>query len=129
MNSRELLLAGALLVMAGCESSPPGPGFEQLVLPNLKRHCVMFHNADGAQGELSLYPQTKHSQVGRASTQSELLLVAPGDVEGSYLFHKLVGSHLRVGGEGASMPYQRALLQKQDIDVIEQWIAQGARDN
>jgi hypothetical protein len=129
MNSRELLLAGVLLVMAGCEPSRPGPGFEQLVLPILNRHCVMCHMADGAQGELSLYPQTYQSLVGRASTQSELLLVAPGDVEGSYLFHKLVGSHLRVGGEGASMPYQRELLQKQDIDVIEQWIAQGARDN
>jgi hypothetical protein len=129
MNSRELRLAGLVLVLAGCESSQPGPGFEQRVVPILNRHCVMCHMVDGAQGELSLYPQPHAALVGTASTQSDLLLVAPGDVEGSYLYHKLVDTHLRVGGEGASMPYQRELLQKQDIDVIEQWIAQGARDN
>jgi mono/diheme cytochrome c family protein len=129
MNSRELRLAGLVLVLAGCESSQPGPGFEQRVVPILNRHCVMCHMVDGAQGELSLYPQPHAALVGTASTQSDLLLVAPGDVEGSYLYHKLVDTHLRVGGEGDSMPYQRDLLQTADIDVIEQWIVQGARDN
>ncbi len=129
MNRAKFLLAGVLFVMAGCEPSQPGPGFEQLIVPILDRHCVMCHMVDGAQGELSLHPQPYAALVGRASVQSDLLLGAPGDVEGSYLYHKMVGSHLRVGGEGASMPYQRDLLETKDIDVIEQWIAQGARDN
>ncbi len=129
MNRVKFLLAGVLLMLAGCESSQPGPGFEQLVVPILNRHCVMCHMLDGAQGELSLHPQPYAAIVGKASVQSDLLLVTPGDVEGSYLYHKLVGSHLQVGGEGASMPYQRDLLETKDIDVIKQWITQGARDN
>ena len=129
MNRVKFLLAGVLLMLAGCESSQPGPGFEQLVVPILNRHCVMCHMLDGAQGELSLHPQPYVALVGKASVQSDLLLVAPRDVEGSYLYHKLVGSHLQVGGEGASMPYQRDLLETKDIDVIKQWITQGARDN
>ncbi len=128
MNKRELLLAGLLLVLAACESSPPEPGFGQLIVPILNRHCVMCHMEGGAQGELSLHPQPYAALVGRASTQSDLLLVAPGDVEASYLYHKLVGSQLRVGGEGASMPYQRELLTAADIATIRQWIESGAPD-
>ena len=64
--------------------------------------------------------------MGVASSQSDLLLVAPGDVEASYLQHKLLGSHLSVGGEGDTMPYQRDLLVAEDIQAFEQWIAQGA---
>ena len=112
--------------LAGCEVSQPGPGFEQVIVPLLDRHCVMCHMSEGAQGQLSLYPQPHAELVGVASSQSELLLVAPGDIEASYLYHKLVGSHLSVGGEGDSMPYQRALLETEDIKAFEQWIAQGA---
>ena len=129
MSRVKFLLAGVLFTVAGCESSRPGPGFEQVIVPILNRHCVMCHMTDGAQGGLSLHPQPHAALVGVASTQCALLLVAPGDVESSYLYHKLVGSHLGVGGEGASMPYQRDLLQGNDIDAIRQWIAQGAHDN
>ncbi len=85
--------------------------------------------AGGAQGELSLHPEPYAALVGAASSQSELPLVTPGDVDASYLYHKLLGSHLEAGGEGESMPYQRALLGKEELGAIEQWIAQGAKDN
>jgi hypothetical protein len=126
VNRRNALLATLLLGLAGCEVSQPGPGFEQLIVPILDRHCVMCHMGEGGQGELSLYPRPHAALVGVASTQSDLLLVASGDVEASYLYHKLLGSHLGVGGEGDSMPYQRDLLEAKDIEAIEQWIAQGA---
>jgi mono/diheme cytochrome c family protein len=115
-----------LIGLTACEASQPGPGFEQVIVPILDRHCVMCHMSEGAQGELSLYPQPYAALVGVASSQSDLLLVTPGDVAASYLYHKLLGSHLGVGGEGESMPYQRDLLEAKDIEAIEQWIAQGA---
>ena len=126
MNGRDVLLATLLIGLAACEVSQPGPGFEQVIVPILDRHCVMCHMSEGAQGELSLYPQPYAALVGVASSQSDLLLVTPGDVEASYLYHKLLGSHLGAGGEGESMPYQRDLLETEDIKAIEQWIAQGA---
>jgi mono/diheme cytochrome c family protein len=126
VSGRYALLATLLFGLAACEVSQPGPGFEQVIVPILDRHCVMCHMSEGAQGELSLYPQPHAALVGVASSQSDLLLVTPGDVEASYLYHKLLGSHLGAGGEGESMPYQRDLLEAEDIKAIEQWIAQGA---
>ena len=129
------LLALLALGLCGCSSSEPeaepepGPGFAQVVVPILNRHCVMCHMEGGAQGELSLHPDPAGNLVGIASTQSEQLLVAPGDIEASYLYHKLTGSHLSVGGEGASMPYQRDLLAAEDVDGIRLWIEQGALNN
>ena len=136
MSWRDALLLVCLLAVAACDPGAPesesesgsgsGSEFQQVVVPLLNRHCVMCHMADGAQGDFSLHPHPHASLVGAPSTQSELMLVVAGDVEGSYLYHKLVGSHLSVGGTGASMPYQRELLDEADIDVIAQWIAQGA---
>ncbi len=129
MSRRDFLSLVLTLGVTGCEQSQPGPGFEQDIVPIFNRHCVMCHMVDGAQGELSLHPAPHAALVERASVQSDLLLVAPGDVEGSYLYHKLLGSHLEVGGEGASMPYQRDLLQASELNAIKQWIVQGAGNN
>jgi hypothetical protein len=132
MRRADALLVVLLLGLAGCDSSTtgaaPGPSFSQDIVPIFNRHCVMCHMVDGAQGEFSLHPQPHAALVGVSSSQSELLLVKAGDVEASYLYHKLVGSHLDVGGEGDSMPYQRALLDTSDLATIEQWIARGAGD-
>ncbi|MFL3656375.1 MAG: hypothetical protein ACJ04P_14980, partial [Halioglobus sp.] len=99
-----------LVFLSACESSPSDKAFEQTVEPILTQHCVMCHMAGGAQGELNLFPEPYANLVEVISSQSKLLLVDPGNVEASYLFHKLVGSHLKVGGEGVSMPYQRDSL-------------------
>ncbi len=84
---------------------------------------------EGAQGNLSLYPEPYRSLVDVKSSQSKLLLVKPGDPESSYLYHKLAGTHLEAGGSGHSMPYQRDLLPTKEMDTIEQWIADDAKDN
>lgn len=103
--------------------------FNQGVLPILKRHCIICHMAGGAQGEFSLYPDPYENLVAAGSKQSRFLQVKPGSVEDSYLYHKLVDTHLSVGGEGASMPYQRDLLESADIEIIRGWILQGAKRN
>lgn len=129
MKRRNTFALLPLIVLAGCDSAPPGSSFSQEVLPLLNRHCVMCHMEGGAQGEFSLHPDPYASLVGATSSQSELLMVVPGDTQGSYLYHKLQGTQLDVGGEGASMPYDRALLEHEDIVLVGQWIAQGALDN
>jgi hypothetical protein len=128
-NSPAGLLVVLVLGLGACDSSDPGPGFAQAVVPVLNRHCVMCHMEGGAQGELSLHPDPHANLVGVASTQSDLLLVAAGNVEASYLYHKLTGSHLQVGGEGDSMPYQRDLLAAKDIATLRRWIERGAANN
>ncbi len=115
-----------ILVLAGCDSAPSGPSFSREIVPLLKRHCVMCHMEGGAQGGLSLHPQAHKKLVDVPSAQSNLPLITPGSAQDSYLYHKLRGSHLDVGGSGDSMPYQRDLLDAADLELIQQWIAHGA---
>ena len=53
-------------------------------------------------------------------------LVEPGSPQDSYLWHKLEGTHLSVGGSGVSMPKGSPLLSLTDRQVVEQWIVEGA---
>jgi len=67
------------------------------------------------------------SLVNRASSQFPLYdLVEPGNPEGSYLVHKLRGSHTDVGGMGRQMPTGKDPLPDEDQARIWSWIEQGA---
>jgi hypothetical protein len=52
-------------------------------------------------------------------------LVTPGNPAQSYLFHKMAGTHLAVGGCGVQMPFGVAPTQE-ELDLIQQWIEDGA---
>jgi hypothetical protein len=51
--------------------------------------------------------------------------VKPGNLEKSYLWHKLKDTHIDVGGSGVSMP-KNAVLSDDEMAVIEHWILSGA---
>ncbi len=51
--------------------------------------------------------------------------VEPGDPQGSYLWHKLAGTHTDVGGGGGRMPSSSGLPES-TLDIIEEWILEGA---
>jgi hypothetical protein len=55
-----------------------------------------------------------------------LPLVTPGDLEASYLWRKVEGSHLTVGGLGEAMPLGRAALTQAQTDLLRRWIEGGA---
>jgi uncharacterized membrane protein len=95
----------------------------------LARECVMCHQPYDAKGELTLHPAGAWSSlVGAASRQVEMLLVAPADVDQSYLYRKLTDTHLEVGGSGDAMPFD-AKLNTEQLATIRAWIEQGAQDN
>ena len=56
---------------------------------------------------------------------SSILRVAPGDPDNSYLIQKLEGS----ASVGAQMPLSAPALPQADIDVVRQWISDGAIDD
>ncbi len=64
--------------------------------------------------------------VAVASTQSKLLLVAPGEPETSYLMHKMDGTHADVGGSGSLMPMASTPISEAERDIVRAWIADGA---
>ena len=64
--------------------------------------------------------------VGMPSSElPSMKLVTPGNLDKSYLWHKLEGTQLDVGGTGVQMPVNRP-LDKSERDVIARWITDGA---
>ena len=100
---RGFLFVGLLV---GC--APSGPStFEEGVTfddvrPVFQTWCASCHLGDTARGDLSLSDAAALVEV--AHPETGLDLVAPGDLEGSYLWHKLMDTHGEVGGAGAMMP-------------------------
>ena len=71
--------------------------------------------------------QAFQSTVNVASLERQSLVrVAPGDPEGSYLLHKIRGDNTI---SGSRMPLGRPALSAADIDLVRQWIEDGALDN
>lgn len=60
-----------------------------------------------------------------SSESSSTLRVAPGDPDSSYLIQKLEGS----ASVGAQMPLGAPPLEQASIDIIRQWISDGAIDD
>ena len=85
------------------------------------------HTGAGAPQGLRLDEATSYALlVNVASTQNGTVIrVEPGDPDNSYLIQKLEGS-ASVGGQ---MPLGRAPLAQVTIDVIRQWITDGAIDD
>ena len=52
--------------------------------------------------------------------------VEPGEPDQSYLVHKVEDTHLDVGGMGFAMPNFSDLLSEEEIQLIRDWIEQGA---
>ena len=145
--SLPLVLVLALGVAACSEDSPPAPTTPtpttpaptepdpDTLMPTLSSiqslvftpQCVMCHGDDVAEAGLNLEDGTSFaSLVNVPSTQVALDLVEPNDAENSYLIHKLDG---RDGIVGDRMPYDAEFLSEADIEVIKQWINDGAQDN
>ena len=142
------LVLTLVLGLAACsEDSPPAPTtptpttpaptepHPDTLMPTLSSiqslvftpQCVMCHGDDVAEAGLNLEDGTSFaSLVNVPSTQVALDLVEPNDAENSYLIHKLDG---RDGIVGDRMPYDAEFLSEADIEVIKQWINDGAQDN
>jgi len=52
--------------------------------------------------------------------------VEPGDAGASYVLNKLLGTQADVGGGGSKMPLGAPAFSQTDIDLIAQWIDEGA---
>ncbi len=63
--------------------------------------------------------------VDQPANGASLDYVTPGDVEGSYLVHKIRNTQASVGGGGGIMP-QGGMLTDDEIATIEDWIEDGA---
>ncbi len=90
--------------------------------------CTKCHIGAGAPEGLQLDSAHSYSLlVGVPSTeQPNVLRVAPGNPDNSYIVLKLQGSS---GISGARMPFGGPYLPQSTIDVIRQWITNGAMNS
>jgi len=90
--------------------------------------CTKCHAGAGAPEGLQLDAQHSYSLlVGVPSTESPgVLRVKAGDPDSSYIVQKLEGAP---GIVGARMPFQGPYLAQSTIDVVRQWITNGAQND
>ena len=143
---RAALLAAVSIGAAGCDEplsdlGGPTPNLEP-AFSSIQREifdngdasgrvpCVQCHNPGGRQfaAGLDLTAASSYaSLVGAASRQKPgAVLVVAGDPENSYLIHKLEG---RTDIAGTRMPRVGPPLTDGQIQIIEGWIARGARND
>lgn len=106
---------------------PAGLSWALDVYPVIVANNCGCHAKDGAGGltmtnEIDSYAIL----VGVKAWYSDLKRVEPGEPENSYLLHKLKGTQDKVNGHGAQMPFGGAPLAKEKIDLVAQWISEGA---
>ncbi len=105
------------------------PDFSEIQANILVPNCAVSgcHLGAGAPQGLRLDDANSYGLlVGVASSEvSSILRVAPGDPDNSYLIQKLEGT----ASVGAQMPLNAPPIEQASIDVIRQWIMDGAVDD
>jgi len=95
----------------------------------ITNRCVGCHQNAAPAGKLSLQKGTAPANlIWVKADEADMPYVTPGDPAQSYLWHKLKGTHLEVGGSGAQMPLGGKLGEK-EIGVIEAWITACVEPN
>lgn len=93
-------------------------------------HCVACHRADGPSAGLVLERGLSYRQIMDVNaTQAPMKLITPGNPQKSYLFRKMENTHLAAGGQGYLMPQFGGAAPAKDIEIVREWIAQGAREH
>jgi len=95
--------------------------------PLVIARCLSCHTAEEPEAQLVLESGAGYGQmVGRPSTQVPgILIVAPGDVEASYLWRKLI--HDVEIGKGMPRTVIGSIhLPEQEVELYRRWIEDGA---
>jgi hypothetical protein len=110
---------------SGGASGPLAPNFDSIQANILEPLCEHCHAGANAPAGLRLDAANSYAQlVGIPSVErSSVLRVAPGDPNNSYIIHKLEGTQ----AVGERMPAGLPALPQTDINVVRQWIADGAQ--
>jgi hypothetical protein len=106
---------------------PDNPTWDDDIYPLFLNTCTNCHVGGASLGQLNLDDYS--SAVGPLANQAAgVPLVVPGDASGSYLFAKLIGTQVALGGSGSQMPLIGP-LEPAEIGLVEAWINSGAAEN
>lgn len=125
---------------APSDDSSSGGGSTELshaddIQPIWDEHCVEGCHEPGGTGLawLDMSPAVAYGAIVDVNSMflTDFTFVVPGDVESSYLWHKIQGTHIEFGGTGGAMPAARSgedptVITPEQYQTIEDWIAGGA---
>lgn len=119
-----LLAAGAVALAAQAQTPV---SYAKAIEPIFVKECGKCHGGDNPKKGLDLSGDSGYTQLVNVKSQEvpEMVRVKPGDPAGSYLWLKV--THTATQGRG--MPrtlFGSKMLPKADLDLIQQWIIQGA---
>ena len=135
-----LAVAGSILFGLGCagdgstfmEPADTSMAFADDVQPIFTANCAFsgcHAGSNPAQGMNLSDGQAYANIVNVQSNESGLLRVDPGNPDQSYLVHKIQGTQGTVGGSGGQMPLGGTPLTQAQINLIREWITNGAQEN
>jgi hypothetical protein len=100
------------------------------VHPELEYRCTCHKTNEGGEGGMTGLENADLAYLLLVNQPSEDLpdmdRVEPGDPEASYLWLKVLDTHLAAGGRGDRMPPTGPGLQDRHLDLIREWIERGA---
>ena len=99
-----------------------GVSYSQHVQPIYDQNCIICHPASSNPDLTTANSYAETVNVNASGYSGKL--VVPGDPESSILYKKIDGS----GAYGSNMPLGGSLSQTQ-INIIKQWIEEGALNN
>ena len=119
LRASALLAAASLLAACGQKEI----SYRADVQPILKQYCLECH-ADGGDGYAkSGLLMTSHESLMKGTKYGAI--VKPGDSLGSVLIQLVEGR----ADPSIKMPHGKAALPKEQIEVLKQWVVQGAKNN
>lgn len=91
--------------------------FSRQIQPLLARRCFACHGPDDAQGSLAFIDR----DAALAETDSGMPAIVPGDAEASELLARVTSEY-----EGERMPPEGEPLTPEEIELLRNWIDEGA---
>jgi hypothetical protein len=124
---------GVLLLFvlaAACSPPPIAPTFANVQSNVFTPSCVFSscHSGTAPGGGLSLEEGKAYDQLINVSSSAATgkVRVVPGNVSGSYLNEKLTSD---TPAAGVRMPQGNGALEPERLQLIQSWIADGAKKN
>ncbi len=110
------------IALAGCTSSQE-VSFQSDIQPILKSHCVECHSKGGIGFKKSGFRADSYRHVMQGTKYGPVIV--PGSSNSSTLYRLITGK----ANPEIRMPYHRAPLPEEKVELIGTWIDQGAKNN
>ncbi len=117
-----LLAATALLVACG-QKTAPTVSFNQQVKPLLTQYCLECHQPGGKGYEKSGLSMLSYDSLMKGTRIGPV--ITPGSAQSSTLYRVIAGK----ADPSIQMPHNREALAAADVQLIKDWIDQGAKNN